>query len=82
MNQPASESISQPSAALPASAYGDDPNWPPAPRPDGAALSADTDHNIRCGGCGKLLIEFATRPYSVRCPRCKAVKVAAPHPAA
>lgn len=60
------------------SAYGED--WPPAPAVDSSTLTPDTDFNIRCKKCAKLLIEFATRPYSVRCPRCKSVRVSLPRP--
>lgn len=31
-----------------------------------------TDTQIRCATCGKLLLEQATRPWSLTCPRCKA----------
>lgn len=43
------------------------------------------DRDVRCSGiakngqrCRKLLLEFATRPYRVRCPRCKTVNEAFP----
>lgn len=43
-------------------------------RVDSTKFGDDTDFNIRCSGCNKLLIEFATRPWQVRCPRCKAIR--------
>jgi formylmethanofuran dehydrogenase subunit E len=30
-----------------------------------------TDTLIRCSACGKLLLEQATRPWALTCPRCK-----------
>lgn len=41
--------------------------YEPAPDPP-----SPTDHNIRCHRCNKLLAEFASRPWSIRCLRCKA----------
>ena len=67
---------SQSAQEIPASAYGDDPAlYSPSVTP--AVFTPHTDADIRCQ-CGKLLAEFATRPYQVRCPRCKTVKVAVP----
>jgi len=30
-----------------------------------------TDHAVRCGGCNKMLAEMVSRPWRIRCPRCK-----------
>lgn len=30
------------------------------------------DQQIRCWRCGRLLIDFAARPWRIRCARCKA----------
>ena len=63
--------------AIPSSAYGeDDTLYSPTVPPE--RFTPHTDSNIRCSKCAKLLAEFATRPYQVRCPRCKTVTGAQP----
>ena len=32
-----------------------------------------TDTKLQCWRCGRLLAEFVSRPWRIRCPRCKAV---------
>jgi phage FluMu protein Com len=34
----------------------------------------------RCWRCGKLLAELLTRPWRIRCPRCRALNGTAPPP--
>ena len=35
-----------------------------------------TDNRPRCGQCNKLMAELLTRPWKIRCGRCKTVWVA------
>lgn len=41
-----------------------------------SAKKPETDTDIRCHRCNKLLIEMATRPWKIKCPRCKATNQA------
>ncbi len=49
----------------------------PAPEPakqiPAKAASIESQAEVRCSGCQKLLAEFASAPYRMTCPRCKAV---------
>lgn len=36
-----------------------------------AAETVRTDTGVRCTGCNKLLAEMASRPWIIKCPRCK-----------
>ena len=38
--------------------------------------STVTDRRPRCSNCRKLLAEMVTRPWVLRCPRCKHVNTA------
>lgn len=56
--------------------YGDE--WPPALRVDSTTLGPNTDFNVRCKKCAKLLAEFVSRPYQIRCARCKTIRGSGP----
>lgn len=40
------------------------------------------DYEPRCWRCGRLLIEYAARPWKSTCGRCKATNASAPDPGA
>lgn len=41
-------------------------------QPDPYGRSAQADENPRCWRCNRLLAIFLTRPWHLRCSRCKA----------
>jgi len=36
------------------------------------ARGSETDEEVRCYRCGRLLAELVSRPWRIRCSRCKA----------
>jgi phage FluMu protein Com len=65
------------------------PFAPPQAVPDSLPIQQRSAPALRCRKCDKLLAEYATPPYRIVCPRCKAVaedatemRVAAPAPPA
>ncbi len=39
--------------------------------PDAYGEQERTDESVRCWRCNKLLAEYVTRPYQIKCTRCK-----------
>lgn len=59
------------------SPYGD-ADWPPAIQVPVDSLGPNTEFTVRCPNCHKLLAEFVSRPYQIRCTRCKSIKGSGP----
>lgn len=46
----------------------------------GASMTTEikTDHNPACWRCGRILAGIVTRPWQIRCQRCKAENASPP----